>query len=134
MTSPTSLQPNPSTPEVAVIILNWNGIDMLRRFLPGVIAHTPGSIADVIVADNGSTDGSVEMLRSEFPHLKLIVFNENHGFAQGYNLALQATGYRYTVLLNSDVEVRNDWLSPLYKYMEANPHVAAVQPLSLIHI
>lgn len=128
MTSLTSLQPNPSTPEVAVIILNWNGIDMLRRFLPGVIAHTPGSIADVIVADNGSTDGSVEMLRSEFPHLKLIVFNENHGFAQGYNLALQATGYRYTVLLNSDVEVRNDWLSPLYKYMEANPHVAAVQP------
>lgn len=128
MTSLTPHQDKPSTPEVAVIILNWNGVDLLRRFLPSVIAHTPPQIGRVIVADNGSTDTSVEMLRAEFPDVEVIAFDRNYGFAQGYNLALKATDYRYTVLLNSDVEVRNDWLTPLYSYMEAHPEVAAVQP------
>lgn len=117
-----------ATPDVAVIILNWNGKELMRRFLPSVIEHTPAETGRVIVADNGSTDGSVEMLEREFPHVELIRFAENHGFAEGYNLAIEATKYKYTVLLNSDVEVRNDWLTPLYRYMESHAEVAAVQP------
>lgn len=113
---------------VAVIILNWNGEKFLRRFLPSVIAHTPADIADVIVADNGSTDGSVELLRKEFPTVKVLPFCENYGFADGYNRAIAATRYRYTVLLNSDVEVKSDWLTPLYKFMSSHPETGAVQP------
>ncbi len=124
----TPTPPASTLPPVAVIILNWNGRDLLRRFLPSVTANTPGALARVIVADNGSTDGSVEMLAAEFPQVEVLAFTENHGFAEGYNLALQRTGYRYTVLLNSDVEVTPGWLEPLYRYMETNPHVAAVQP------
>lgn len=119
---------SPATPDVAVIILNWNGVELMRRFLPSVIKHTPAGIGRVIVADNGSTDGSVEMLEREFPEVEVIRFAENHGFAEGYNLAIEATRYKYTVLLNSDVEVRGDWLTPLYEYMEGHSDVAAVQP------
>lgn len=113
---------------VAVIILNWNGSALLRRFLPSVLAGTDGSLADVIVADNGSTDGSAEMLRREFPSVEVLEFDRNYGFAEGYNRALAATGRRYTVLLNSDVAVRPGWLNTLYDYMEAHPGIGAVQP------
>ena len=90
-------------PEVAVIILNWNGEKLLREFLPEVIATTDPVIARVIVADNGSTDGSRRLLENEFPDVERIYFDTNHGFAGGYNLAIDLTDYRYTVLLNSDV-------------------------------
>ena len=115
---------------VAVIILNWNGEKMLREYLPSVVEHTPAAIADIIVADNGSTDGSVEMLRREFPSVRLIAFDRNHGFAQGYNeaIALIYKEYKYSVLLNSDVRVADDWLTPLYEFMTARPTVGAVQP------
>lgn len=113
---------------VAVIILNWNGAKLLREFLPSVIEYTPEDIADVIVADNGSTDDSVEVLREEFPGVKLMRFSENYGFAEGYNRAVAGTHYRYTVLLNSDVAVKADWLTPLYTYMEEHPKVGASQP------
>lgn len=115
---------------VAVIILNWNGLALLQRFLPSVVDHTPGDIADVIVADNGSTDGSIAYLRSAHPEVRLIEFHQNHGFAGGYNLALReiASGYRYALLLNSDVEVKPGWLTPLYDFMLSHPRVAAVQP------
>lgn len=118
---------NPVKP-VAVIILNWNGEKFLRQFLPSVVAHTPADIADVIVADNGSTDSSVELLRKEFPTVKVLPFSENYGFADGYNRAIAATRYHYTVLLNSDVEVKSDWLTPLYRFMSSHPEVGAVQP------
>lgn len=113
---------------VAVIILNWNGEKLLREFLPSVVANTDTSIADVIVADNGSTDGSRELLRKEFPQVKLLEFDENLGFAGGYNRALRDTGYRYTLLLNSDVETPAGWLTPLHNFMEAHPDAAACQP------
>lgn len=113
---------------VAVIILNWNGEKLLREFLPSVVANTDTSIADVIVADNGSTDGSRELLRKEFPQVKLLDFDENLGFAGGYNRALRETGYRYTLLLNSDVETPAGWLTPLHDFMEAHPDAAACQP------
>lgn len=115
---------------VAVVILNWNGKKMLADFLPSVIRHTPSEIADVIVADNGSTDGSVAFLEDNHPEIGLIKFSDNHGFAEGYNLALaELQGqYKYAVLLNSDVKVSDDWLTPLYDFMEKHPEVGAVQP------
>ena len=113
---------------VAVIILNWNGADMLSRYLGSVIRHTPADIADIIVADNGSTDDSMTRLADEFPDVKVLAFDKNLGYAGGYNEAIRRTGSRYTVLLNSDVEVKGDWLTPLFRYMETHPSVAAVQP------
>lgn len=118
---------------VAVIILNWNGENLLRRFLPSVIAGTDSDIADVIVADNGSTDGSLQVLASEFPHVRVLEFDRNYGFADGYNRALAATHYPYTVLLNSDVAVRPGWVGELYAFMKANPDVGACQPKILAH-
>lgn len=114
--------------KVAVIILNWNGEKLLREYLPSVIETTDSSIADVFVADNGSTDSSVELLRKEFPQVKLLEFSENYGFAEGYNRAIKATNYPYTVLLNSDVATTEGWINVLYDYMEANPNVGACQP------
>lgn len=113
---------------VAVIILNWNGSELLHRYLGSVVAHTPADIADIIVADNGSTDDSLRVLAEEFPSVRVLAFDKNLGFAEGYNEAIRRAGGRYTVLLNSDVEVKDDWLTPLYRYMETHPHTAAVQP------
>ena len=114
--------------QVAVIILNWNGAELLRRYLPTVIAGTDAAIADVIVADNGSTDKSLQVLEQEFPDVKVLKFEKNYGFAQGYNLAIGQTMYPYTVLLNSDVRTPQGWLNPLLDYMEAHPGVGAVMP------
>ena len=118
---------------VAVIILNWNGAKLLRKYLPTVVAGTNADIADVIVADNGSTDNSITVLEQEFPQVKTLVFDKNYGFAGGYNKAIkQAQEYRYIVLLNSDVRTPGGWLDPMYRYLEDNPEVAAVQP-KLLH-
>ncbi|WP_308755578.1 glycosyltransferase [uncultured Bacteroides sp.] len=114
--------------KIAVVILNWNGCEMLRSFLPSVVRYSAAEGTEVYVADNGSTDASVEMLRREFPSVHLIILNENHGFAEGYNLALQQISAKYAVLLNSDVEVTEHWLVPLADYMDAHPEVAACQP------
>ena len=121
---------NSSEPKVAVIILNWNGAKLLREFLPSVVEHTPQSVGRVIVADNGSTDESVKLLQREFPSVELLKFDENHGFAGGYNKAIAhyAGEYPYAVLLNSDVEVTPGWLEPLLEFMEADSKVGACQP------
>ena len=99
---------------------------MLRRFLPSVVANSPE--ADVIVADNGSTDSSLEMLRAEFPEVGIIALDRNYGFAEGYNRAIAEAQTPYTVLLNSDVEVTPHWLEPLISFMNNNPNAAACQP------
>ena len=114
--------------KIAVVILNWNGCDMLRSFLPSVVRFSEVDGAVVYVADNGSTDASVAMLRREFPSVHLILLEENHGFADGYNLALKQVEAEYVVLLNSDVEVTEHWLVPLAEYMDAYPETAACQP------
>ena len=114
--------------KIAVVILNWNGCDMLRSFLPSVVRFSEADGAVVYVADNGSTDASVAMLRREFPSVHLILQEENHGFADGYNLALKQVEAEYVVLLNSDVEVTEHWLVPLAEYMDAYPETAACQP------
>ena len=110
----------------SVIILNWNGADMLRRYLPSVVQNTRD--AEIIVADNGSTDNSLEVLEKEFPGVKRIVLDKNYGFAEGYNRAIKQVDSEYVVLLNSDVETPEGWLKPLLDYLETHPDVAAVQP------
>ena len=114
--------------KLAVIILNWNGRKLLERFIPDAAANTIGEEADLFVADNGSTDDSLEWLRANHSGVKVIPFPENYGFAEGYNRALEATRYPYTVLLNSDVRVPAGWWQPLLHFMEENPDVAACQP------
>lgn len=113
--------------KIAIVILNWNGADMMRKFLPSVLCNS-GDEAEVYVADNGSTDTSCDMLREEFPSVRLIQLDKNYGFAGGYNKALGLLEEPYFVLLNSDVEVTEGWLSPLLEYMEMHPDTAACQP------
>ena len=98
---------------------------MLRKYLPSVIKYTQ---AEIIVADNGSTDDSIAVLVSEFPDVRRIILDKNYGFAEGYNRAIEQVDSEYIVLLNSDVEVTEGWLEPLLDYMKAHPEVASVQP------
>ncbi len=112
--------------KVAVVILNFNGEKFLRELLPGVVANSPEG--EVIVADNGSTDGSIPFMKNEMPSVRLIEFKENYGFAEGYNQALKQVEAEYYILLNSDVEVTAGWLNPLVAYMDAHPETAACQP------
>lgn len=114
--------------KLAIVILNWNGAEMMRRYLPTVLANS--GVGEVVVADNASTDGSVEMLLREFPNVRVIVLEQNFGFAEGYNRALaELPDYEYYMLLNSDVEIRQrDWDVPMVKYMDEHPECAACQP------
>lgn len=100
---------------------------MMRRFLPSVVAHSE-PLAEVVVADNASTDDSLSMLAAEFPSVRVIRLDRNYGFAEGYNRALEQIATPYSLLLNSDVEVTEGYLAPLLSFMEANADVAAVQP------
>ncbi len=109
-----------------VVILNWNGADYLSRFLPKVKATLP-EWADVVVADNGSTDLSEQVVRS-VGDVEWLPLGENYGFAEGYNRALEGMAGEVFVLLNSDVEPREGWLEPLVERLESSPEIAAVQP------
>lgn len=110
----------------AVVILNYNGLKLMQQYLPTVIENTPG--ADIVVADNGSTDGSVAWFKETMPALRLIEFDTNLGFAEGYNQALKQIDADNYVLLNSDVRVTPGWLAVLENYMESHPDCAACQP------
>lgn len=113
---------------LAVVILNWNGRALMEEYLPSVVAYTPDEWADVIVADNGSTDDSIEMLKAKFPTVGIIRLDKNYGFAEGYNQALKHIGHEYTVLLNSDVEVTPGWLDAPVAAMDTDKTIAGVQP------
>ena len=113
--------------KVAIVILNWNGREMLAKYLPGVVEYSRQD-AEVWVADNSSSDGSMHLLETQFPQVKTIVLEQNFGFAEGYNRALRQVEADYYVLLNSDVEVRHHWLTPLIEFMDSHPQVAACQP------
>lgn len=114
--------------KLSVVILNWNGKEMLRNFLPSVLKHSTIEGVEICVADNDSTDDSCAMLAQEFPNVRIIKLDRNYGFAEGYNRALTEVDATYTLLLNSDVEVTEGWLPPLLNYMEQHPEVAACQP------
>ena len=106
-----------SLPKVAIVILNWNGQNYLEKFLPSVLA-TALRKYEVIVADNGSTDDSVSFLEKQFPQVRLIRFNENYGFAKGYNKRLKQVHADYYAIINSDVEVQPGWLTPMINLLE----------------
>lgn len=114
--------------KVAVVILNWNGRELLRSFLPSVVRTAGTAGAVVYVADNASTDGSAEWVCTTCPSVRVLRLEENYGFAEGYNRALRQVEATYAVLLNSDVEVAEHWLEPLVAFMDAHPEVAACQP------
>jgi len=112
----------------SIVILNWNGENYLKQFLPQLIKNTQLTDVEIIVADNASTDNSMTVLRESFPAIKTILLDKNYGFAGGYNKALAQIDADYYVLLNSDVEVTANWLEPLINYMNEHEEVAACQP------
>ncbi len=112
--------------KTAIVILNWNGSKMLRKYLPSVVGCSDGAV--VYVADNASSDDSMSLLERDFPEVRRIQLDRNWGFADGYNKALAQVEATYYVLLNSDVEVTSQWLEPLTRFMDAHPDVAACQP------
>ena len=114
--------------KTAVVILNWNGRKLLEKFLPALLKNTPEAEAEIIVADNGSTDDSLSCLERSYPSVRLIRLDKNYGFAEGYNRALEQVNHEYAVLLNSDVEVTENWLTTAIDYLENHPEVAALQP------
>lgn len=119
-------------PSVAIVILNWNGKHFLEKFLPSVVKTTYGNLK-IIVADNASTDDSVDFLKKAFPQVERIVLSQNFGFAKGYNEALQNVQSDYYVLLNSDVEVTPNWLQPIIELLEQDEQYAACQPKVLAY-
>jgi GT2 family glycosyltransferase len=115
-------------PFVAVIILNYNGRHWLEQFLPSVVRHTPSRLARIWVADNASTDDSIDLVKQHFPTVSTLKMPENYGYAGGYNQAIHHIKAKYILLLNSDVEVSEGWLTPLVRCLDENPNVAACQP------
>lgn len=112
--------------KLAIVILNWNGLALLKRYLPGVI-NTSGE-ALVYLADNASTDGSVEYVSEAFPEVEIVINPTNEGFAKGYNSALANIEADIYCLLNSDVEVTNGWITPVMELLKSRPEIAIVQP------
>ena len=114
------------TPKVAVVILNYNGLHWLNQFLKTVVDKSPN--VDVYVADNASTDQSLNYVESHFPRVKIVKNKKNTGYAAGYNHALQEISADYYILLNSDVEVTDNWITPVIEVMEKDKSIAACQP------
>lgn len=113
-------------PKAAVVILNFNGKYFLEKFLPAIVQQSLPH--PVIVADNGSSDDSVAFLRKHFPQVQCIENKGNYGYAEGYNLALKQLSADYFILLNSDVEVTENWIAPVLERMQQDPQIAACQP------
>ena len=116
------------SPKIAIVILNWNGATLLRQFLPSVVQFSKGDFTEIIVADNGSDDESLSILKNEFPQVKVLDLKQNFGFARGYNEALKQIEADYFVILNSDVEVTAGWLEVPIRLMESDKMIAVVQP------
>lgn len=114
--------------DIAVVILNWNGLGMLKRYLPHLVGRTREENVFIVVADNGSEDGSLQWLEAEYPDIRTIALERNYGFTGGYNRALREIDADYYVLLNSDIEVSEGWLAPLVNFMEDNPDAGICQP------
>jgi GT2 family glycosyltransferase len=112
--------------KIAVVILNWNGVKLLEQFLPAVIQFSPEAI--VYVADNASTDDSIAFVKSNFPTVKIVKNEVNLGFAGGYNESLQHIDAEIYALVNSDIEVTENWLKPILETFENEPETAIIQP------
>jgi len=115
------------TPKVAIVILNWNGVGYLRKFLPSVVASTWPNL-DIVVGDNGSADDSVNFLQQNYPGIRIIETGANYGFTGGYNRVLAQVDADYYILLNSDVDVPAGWIEPVIELMERDQAIAAAVP------
>lgn len=118
----------PHQPLISVAILNWNGAELLKKFLPSVVAYTPSTFASIVVVDNGSSDGSLALVSKEFPQVATLALPENLGFAGGYNQAIKTIQTPFVCMLNSDVEVTEGWLDAPLELLKHNQKLAAVQP------
>jgi GT2 family glycosyltransferase len=116
-----------TTPKVAIVILNWNGLKHLSKFLPSVMASEWDNL-EIVVGDNASSDGSVRFLQSTFPSIKIIQNDANYGFTGGYNRVLSQVDADYYILLNSDIEVTPNWIKPVIELMESEAEIAAAAP------
>ncbi len=114
--------------KVSVVILNWNGTKFLEKFLPTALRETTEAGAELVIADNGSTDDSINFVIQNFPAVRIIQLDKNYGFAEGYNRALQQIDADYYVLLNSDVEVSSNWILPIINLFENDEKIAACMP------
>ncbi|OJV38638.1 MAG: glycosyl transferase family 2 [Bacteroidales bacterium 36-12] len=114
--------------KVAIVILNWNGAHHLKEFLPTLLKYTSSPDVAIYIADNGSRDNSLLLIGKDFQEVKVLLFPKNYGFAEGYNRALAQIEADYYVILNSDVEVTENWLQPMLEYLEQNADVVACQP------
>ena len=112
--------------KIAIIILNWNGVKLLEQFLPSIVSFSDE--AQIYVADNASTDASIQFVKDNYPTVKIIQNDGNYGFANGYNIALQQVEEEYYCLLNSDVEVTKNWLTPILSLFENESNIAIIQP------
>ena len=112
--------------KIAVVILNWNGVHLLEQFLPSIVKHSPE--ATVYLADNDSTDDSISFVLANFPSVKMVKNDSNLGFAGGYNEALKNIDAEIYALVNSDIEVTENWLQPIIKTFENEPRTAIIQP------
>ncbi|MFZ4671276.1 MAG: glycosyltransferase family 2 protein [Flavobacterium sp.] len=112
--------------KIAVVILNWNGANLLEQFLPGAVRYSEE--ATVYVVDNASTDSSIEVIKTQFPSVKIIQNDGNYGFAKGYNVALQQVEEDYYALINSDIEVTEGWLTPILSIFNKEPKIGITQP------
>ena len=113
---------------VSIVILNWNGRNYLEQFLPALVKHTTLPGAEIVVADNGSVDNSLEFLKKGYPGVRTIELEKNHGFSGGYNRAFEQLDAKYMLLLNSDIEVSEHWLEPMVELMEKDETIAACTP------
>ncbi len=113
--------------KVCIAILNYNGEELLESYLPQVL-YSSEDLINITVIDNASTDESIAYIQDWHPEVNIIELAENYGFAEGYNRGMEYVDAEYTVILNSDVSVATNWLDPLLKRLDANPHLAAVQP------
>ena len=116
-----------NTPSVAIVILNWNGVNHLRSFLPSVVTSSYPNL-QIVVGDNASTDESLTFIESVYPSIRIIRNNENYGFTGGYNRVLEQVEADYYILLNSDVEVHPGWIEPVINLMERDPQIAVAAP------
>ncbi len=116
------------TPEISLVILNWNNKDLLRKCLQTIEQHKPSVEMEIIMVDNASEDGSQNMVEQEFPHVQLMKNEDNIGYAAGNNVGINAATGKYTFLLNEDIELTNNIIQTLYTYLEEHPEVGGVSP------
>jgi len=114
--------------KIAIVILNWNGKELLEKFLPSIVRYSPTEYTDIYVADNASTDDSISFIKKNFTSVKIIKNSENWGFAKGYNKALTDLKADIYALVNSDIEVTPNWLAPIYSHFQENSDTAIIQP------